>query len=126
MICADTVFYNGKIYTMNEPGETVEALVVRDGKILFAGTSEEALAYPAGRKEDLGGRVGLPGFSDTHIHVLLDCMYKSYVDLSGAKSVAEIVSLMREGDDGSDGWLIGVGIFSENLAENRFPERYEL
>jgi predicted amidohydrolase YtcJ len=33
---------------------------------------------------------------------------------------------MKEKDDGSAGWLYGAGIFSEHLAENRFPRRYEL
>ncbi|MDR0356951.1 MAG: amidohydrolase [Clostridiales Family XIII bacterium] len=126
MIRADKTFYNGKIYTMNNPGETVEAIVAYDGKIVFAGSNEEALAFPAKEKEDLGGLAGLPGFTDTHIHVFMDCLYKSYVDLSGAKSVAEIVELMKAHADSASGWLVGAGIFSENLKENRFPRRYEL
>jgi predicted amidohydrolase YtcJ len=126
MIYADKTFFNGKIYTMNRPGETVEAIVVRDGKIAWTGSSEEALKYPTHEKTDLGGRVGLPGFIDTHIHVFMDCLYKSYVDLSSATSVADIVNTMKEKGDPNAEWLVGAGIFSENLQENRFPQRYEL
>ncbi|MDR1292400.1 MAG: amidohydrolase [Clostridiales Family XIII bacterium] len=123
---ADKTFYNGRIYTMNEPGETVEAIVVYGGRIVYAGGNEEALKWPANETEDLGGAIVLPGFSDTHMHVTADCLFASYVDLGGAASVADVVRLMRERDDGSAGWLCGAGLFSERLAENRFPLRYEL
>jgi predicted amidohydrolase YtcJ len=123
---ADKTFYNGRIYTMNEPGETVEAIVVQGGKIKYAGDNEEALKWPVNEAEDLDGAIVLPGFSDTHIHILMDCLYASYVDLSVATSVADVVRIMKERDDASSGWLFGAGIFSENLTENRFPQRYEL
>jgi predicted amidohydrolase YtcJ len=126
MIRVDKTFYNGKIYTMNTPGETVEAIAVHDGKIVFAGTSEEALTYPSKERVDMDGYPGLPGFSDTHIHVLMDCLYASYVDLSGAQSVADVVRIMKEHDDSAPGWLRGAAILSENLIEKRFPQRYEL
>jgi predicted amidohydrolase YtcJ len=111
---------------MNEPGEIVEAIVVRDGRIVYAGGSDEALKWPVNETEDLGGATALPGFSDTHIHVLMDCLFASYIDLSGATSVADVVRIMKERDDDAPGWLCGAGIFSENLTENRFPQRYEL
>ena len=34
---ADSIFYNGTIYTMDENSPQVEAVAVKDGKILFAG-----------------------------------------------------------------------------------------
>jgi predicted amidohydrolase YtcJ len=126
MILADKVFFNGKIYTMNSPGETVSAIVVRDGRIVFAGADEEALAYPAAEKEDLGGRVGLPGFTDTHIHTFLDCNNKNNIVLNHAKDIAELVDIMKANDDGGEGWLFGGGISMPDLAEGRYPNRREL
>ncbi|MDR2771338.1 MAG: amidohydrolase family protein, partial [Clostridiales Family XIII bacterium] len=122
----DKLFHNGKLYTMNAPGETVEAVVVHDGKIVFAGTNEEAASYPVAEREDLGGRVGIPGISDTHIHLWLDCNNKSYVPLNKARSVDEIVEIMRARDDGESGLLIGCDVTMSDLAENRYPHRYEL
>ena len=41
----DTLLYNGRIYTMEAAGDTVEAIGIQDGKIVFAGSSEDAKAY---------------------------------------------------------------------------------
>ena len=70
------IVYNGKIVTMNdatfEPrvGTIVQAMSIRDGKILEMGTDAEvrALAGPQTRQIDLGGRTVLPSFIMTHEH----------------------------------------------------------
>jgi predicted amidohydrolase YtcJ len=126
MISADKTFYNGNIYTMNAPGETVSAVVVKDGRIVYAGTDEEALAYPTAAKEDLGGRVGLPGFTDTHIHTFMDCNGKQNVILRSATNIAELVDIMKAHDDGGTGWLFGGDVSMADLDEQRYPYCHEL
>jgi predicted amidohydrolase YtcJ len=126
MIMADKVFYNGVIYTMEREGETVSAIVVLGGKIVYAGTDEAALAYPAAETEDLKGRTVIPGFNDTHIHISLDLLYKSFVDLSGERSVSGMVERMREANDGGRGWLIGVGLAVGSLTDDVCPDRRDL
>ena len=39
---AEKLYKNGKFYTMEQEGQAVEAVGVRDGKIVFTGTNEEA------------------------------------------------------------------------------------
>jgi predicted amidohydrolase YtcJ len=68
----------------------------------------------------------LPGFSDTHVHLLMDCIARSYVQLDKARNIAELVDIMREQDAGGDAWYIGADVSMANLEENRFPKRYEL
>jgi imidazolonepropionase len=49
------------------------ALLIRDGVIAAAGTRAEVEAHPdarAAEKLDLGGRVALPGFVDSHTHLI--------------------------------------------------------
>ncbi|MEE2838933.1 MAG: amidohydrolase family protein, partial [Acidobacteriota bacterium] len=67
---ADLVLYNGKVLTADEAFTTVEAVAVRDGKILAVGDSRRILemAGPDTRRVDLGGRSVTPGFIDTHQH----------------------------------------------------------
>jgi predicted amidohydrolase YtcJ len=48
------------------------------------------------------------------------------VALNKARSVDEIVEIMRGHDDGGDDWLIGSDVTMSDLAENRYPLRYEL
>jgi predicted amidohydrolase YtcJ len=50
-----------------------EALAVADGKIVFVGDSRKALSRRGGstRVVDLGGRMVLPAFQDSHIHLVM-------------------------------------------------------
>ena len=70
------IVYNAKIVTMDddsfEPrvGRIVQAMAVRDGKILSTGSNNDvrALAGPQTKILDLKGRTVLPGFTSTHEH----------------------------------------------------------
>ncbi|MDR1495394.1 MAG: amidohydrolase [Clostridiales Family XIII bacterium] len=127
MIRADKTFVNANIYTMEKPGERAEAAVVYRGEFVFVGDAEEALKYPTRETVDLGGKTVLPGFTDTHIHLISDCQRKDRAELGGAQSIAEIVQIMKDYAEKSDGeWLTGANLHIENIAEGRFPNRYEL
>ena len=67
---ADLVVDAGKIYTVDQTHSTVEAMAVRDGTIVFAGSSADAKRWigPQTKVEHLGGRLVLPGLFDSHIH----------------------------------------------------------
>ena len=67
---ADLVLTNGKIYTEDSFRQMVEAIAVRDGKIVFTGSAAEAakLVGPKTQVEDAGGKLVLPGLIDIHLH----------------------------------------------------------
>jgi predicted amidohydrolase YtcJ len=67
---ADLVVLNAKIYTAGPSHSRAEALAVRNGRIVFAGSDGEAQAWiGSGTKvERLGGKLVLPGLIDSHIH----------------------------------------------------------
>ena len=70
------IVYNGKIVTMDDAsfasrvGTIVQAMAIRDGKILTTGSNAEvrALAGPPTKQMDLKGRMVLPSFILTHEH----------------------------------------------------------
>ena len=66
----DTLFENGAVLTLENGARTAEALLVRDGRIVLAGTREEAgqLAGTGARRVDLQGHTLLPAFIDPHGH----------------------------------------------------------
>ena len=70
---ASLILINGKIVTMDAEGSVAQALAVTDAGIAAVGTNGdiEALRGENTRTIDLRGRVVLPGFIDTHVH--LDC-----------------------------------------------------
>jgi len=69
---ADLLVTGGKIYTVDAAHSIVQAMAVRDGKIVFAGAAADAKRFigPQTKIEPLGGRLVLPGLIDSHIHPL--------------------------------------------------------
>ena len=67
---ADSVWYNGVIYTVDEDFSTVSALVVKDDKLVYVGDDETAKKY-IGEDTiayDLEGKCVLPGLIESHMH----------------------------------------------------------
>ena len=71
------IIYNAKIYTMDDtsmtsnPGTIVQAMAIRDRKIMALGTNEQirTLAGPDTPQLDLKGRTVIPGIVDAHTHI---------------------------------------------------------
>ncbi len=69
---ADLVFRNGAVYTVDKKRTWAEAVAIEKGKIIFVGENggvEKFIAQGA-MVIDLGGKMLLPGFHDSHAHVL--------------------------------------------------------
>ena len=92
---ADSIFINGKIYTMVSENDTAEALCVKDGVIVYTGTTQEALErFTAPQVVDLEGKTMLPGLGDSHLHFFAYCQTQTMVDLSGCKSKEEMIAAL--------------------------------
>ena len=67
---ADTVLRNGYVYTVDASDSVKQAVAVRGGLIVYAGTDAGVKVYiGSGTKVvDLGGRMLMPGFVDGHLH----------------------------------------------------------
>ncbi len=90
---ADTLLFNGKIVTVDHSFSLAQAVAIRDGKFIAVGTNKAVKAYagPKTKKVDLKGKMVLPGFIDSHPHMLAYYMAKDItVDVSGIKSIEEI------------------------------------
>ena len=67
---ADTVYTNGRIYTVNESRPWAEAVAIKDGKFIVVGSSADVDAVTGDGTEvaDLGGQFVMPGIVDMHAH----------------------------------------------------------
>jgi len=66
-----TIYYNGDIITMEgDDAKYAEAVVQREGKIIFVGNKAEAFKKFEGkaREHDLNGETMMPGFIEPHLH----------------------------------------------------------
>lgn len=70
---ADMVIRHARVYTVDDARPWAEAVAVRDGRIAWVGSDAEAAAYIGNSTKvvDAGGKMLLPGFIDSHFHVLL-------------------------------------------------------
>lgn len=86
-----TVYYNGKIITMNGE-QIVEAILVEDGRIREVGSNNEILNRKSPEAEviNLEGKTMLPAFIDPHSHFTSVASMLDKVDLSGCTSMEEI------------------------------------
>ena len=82
---ADTVYTNGKIYTVNEAQPWAEAVAIKDGKFLVVGSNAEAEAVTGDSTKvvDLGGGFAMPGIGDSHIHPALVMPKRAFCGLPG-------------------------------------------
>ena len=126
----DTIFYNGRIRTLDDNGSVAEAVGVENGKIIFVGSNEEALAMECANRVDLGGRLMLPGFVDSHLHMLHYAFVEKSVKLFDCQSVEEILERVRERIDQRVEkpltWLFCRGWNEELFDVARYPHKDEL
>ena len=87
------LYFGGTIYTMQKEGETVEAVLVRDGIIQKTGNYEELYTY-ATKIHNLQGAVMYPGFVDSHIHLIGLGEKLIRLQLSDCKTKDEMLSLI--------------------------------
>ena len=123
----DTIYMNGKVYTVDSMFSVVEAFVVKDGKIVATGTSADMKKYEAGEIVDLQGKFVYPGFNDAHCH-----FYGYGVDLKktwliGTTSFQSILdTLVKYKDRRFMGWVFGRGWDQNDWEDKSWPDRTQL
>lgn len=73
MAAADTLYFNGKVFTANRSQPMAQAIALEDGKILKVGSDKEVLALADAdtQRIDLAGKVMMPGMIDSHSHPVM-------------------------------------------------------
>ena len=128
---ADTLYSGGDILTMRgDAAEYAESLAVRNGTILFIGPASDVKKHvgPATKTVDLAGKTLLPGFIDTHGHMVY--FGKNLVDanLFGVTGIPDLVERMKKQvkRTPADGWIVGFGYQARGMKEGRPPTVEEL
>jgi predicted amidohydrolase YtcJ len=95
----DTIFYNGKIITVDSGFTIAQAFAVRGDLYVAVGTDAaiRALAGANTRLVDLRGFAIIPGLSDNHDHLYNSEKVMRGIDLVGATSTAEVLRRLRDG-----------------------------
>ena len=93
----ETLFVNGVVWTGNLTQPRAEAVLVRDGRIHYVGTSEEATRRADGsaRTIDLKGKMLLPGFVETHSHPAVAGLLNAKLQVIGTQTVADVQAALK-------------------------------
>ena len=130
---ADLILHGGSILTMDgDKPSYVEAVVVRDGRIAYAGSAAEAMKQRADGTvvKDLAGKVLLPGFIDPHSHFMDSLTMADRVNVSAppvgpATNPDEIVAELRRAAT-AKGLKPGELLLGWGFDENLMPKGTEL
>lgn len=84
-LVADTVYTNGKIYTVNVAQPWAEAVAIKEGKFIAVGSNDDVVAVTGDGTEvvDLSGAFAMPGIGDSHIHPALVMPKRAFCGLPG-------------------------------------------
>ncbi|MEO1335932.1 MAG: amidohydrolase, partial [Myxococcota bacterium] len=129
---ADSLFVNGRIHTMDATDTLVEAIAVRDGRIIGTGTDAEVLRHrgPSTQVVDLLRHTVIPGLVDSHIHVIRGGLtYNTELRWEGVRSVADALEMLRVQADRTPApqWIRVIGGWTEyQFCERRLPTLEEI
>lgn len=107
---ADLIIHNAQIYSLNLHGDVFEAMAVRDGKIIELGSEREILNKYRGPAINAEKKEIYPGFHDAHGHLFSLAQKKLSADLTGCKSMNEVIQRLERFDGAKNpSVLVGKG-----------------
>ncbi len=133
-----TLYYGGDILTMDgDSPKYVEAVIERDGKIIYAGDKAKAVNNFAGKtvEVDLKGKTMMPSFIDPHGHFMsavlmvtqVNCASPPMGDVTDIPSMIAKLQKFKEEKGIKDGeWIVGWGYDQDLLAEKRHIIKMDL
>ena len=110
---ADLIIENGIIYTMNDLNPLIEAVAVKNGKIIGVGSKNDIKPFKSKNTKilDLEGSTMTPGLIEGHGHFMGLGYSKMRLDLSTAANYNELVNMVADAvSDAKPGeWILGRG-----------------
>jgi predicted amidohydrolase YtcJ len=130
MTPADLILLDGNIITMNPKTLSAQAIAIEGDRISYVGSNREVKQYIGKRTRviNLDGKTVMPGFIDTHTHVVDYGKMLTWLELQGASSISEIQIRLAERIKcvAGGGWVLGRALDSDGLLEKRLPTCQEL
>jgi predicted amidohydrolase YtcJ len=109
---ADVVLRNGKIYTADKERSIKQTIAFRGNTIVAVGSDADVapLIGSGTNVIDLGGKLVLPGFIDTHIHPIIGALNGAKCSLAGVKATIDVLkpviqNCLAEDQGGADEWF---------------------
>jgi hypothetical protein len=120
-IAETTVITNAKVHTMNREAPRAASVAIDGNGVIIAVGSEDAVLAKAGddaKVVDLGGKALLPGFQDTHVHLIeagvnsILCEFEPFASLEETEDTVYGCAEESRGE-----WILGSGVSMTNLLD---------
>src|ERR1700719_1755736 len=124
----DLILTNGNVYTVNEKQPWAEAIVVKNSRIVFAGSDHDAKKFHAGHVVDLAGKTVVPGLTDSHCHIFGIGERELTLNLEGTDTREDFLAKAKERVAKTERgkWITGRGWMETFWKPPRFPTRQDL
>ena len=121
----DLIIHNAHIVTVNSIDQEFEAMVIDKGKIIDIGKENQILnKYTATKQLDYKSAFIYPGFIDAHCHFLSYGLSLEEVDLTGSKSMNEIIERCSNYNKENKNTMIkGLGWDQNIWKKSEFPNK---
>lgn len=110
---ADLIVKNGVIFTSDPSFPFANSMAIRDGRILRIGnySSLQDLSGYGTKELNLEGKVVVPGFIDSHVHLISAGLQMARVQVEGVNRKDEIVRRVKEAvlNAKRGSWILGGG-----------------
>ena len=127
---ADFVITNAKVYTVDEENPTAEAVAIQGNKIVFVGKAEDVEPFlgPDTTFYDGYGRSLLPGFIDSHFHLMHGALGMGDIQCYDVKSLADLQTAVSEyaAQNPDLTWLRGQGLRYDIPSKDEMLTRHHL
>ena len=126
----DTIYFNGRIVTVNQNSEVAQAFAVHKDRIVAVGDNASLRKFATSNTvlKDLQGRMVLPGLIDSHVHAPDAALYEWDHPIPEMETIDDVLAYIRtrakELEPGK--WISVSQVFVTRLKDQRFPTRYEL
>ncbi|MDM5212977.1 amidohydrolase [Peribacillus sp. NJ4] len=129
---ANLVFINGEVITSDRQNSIVESVAIKDNRIIGVGSNLEMKEFIGEKTEviDLAGKSLLPGFIDSHTHLVLYGVFQLNISCkeSHIDSVAALLNELKKKslETPKGEWIRAWGFNETTVKEKRYPTIAEL
>jgi len=127
---ADLALINGNIITISPSKPQAQAIAIKNETIIEVGTNKEIQLYIGKNTKviNLDGKTVVPGFIDTHVHVIEFGRSLASINLRDAQSIKEVQETLKKRveETSKEKWITGHGWDQERFIEKRYPTRWDL
>jgi predicted amidohydrolase YtcJ len=129
-ICADKVIISNAIFKGTDDALIDGAIAIKGNKIIFVGGKKEVQNYIDSKTKiyEYNDKLVMPGFMDSHVHLIMGSLYNRCVNLGSARSEEEAAQMVKEFADSNpdDSWVLGFNWYNIFWEDKSMPTKKSL